>query len=407
MTSSSNVFEHSCSYYNPATKKWDSGCFTLNKNHVQFVNNSSLLDEQYHLCLTLNTITGIEKRQSNLIYPSLVICVGSERHWFGSFPSRDAVYNLLDLFWREVLLSKPHRRPSPPKAIKTDSLLGKELLGILNESKNTLIETANVLSDQSRQLYEAEEAVEDINNDLSKAEKVIRDSSLPLTLACITKNYQDSMNAKVSEVPSHRYKVTFSFSNHENKTDWEKGVLIISIDVIILKQEDNVIMQVTRDELEAFQVLSPWELCIIHKFSGIMKSCFFMCPQLSRLLKFISSLNHYKEKINYVDDDSSAYDTASCYSSSSFGSAVNTPSPSNHSSKKMDLDSSQNQVDSSMLSDEEIHELNNVLQDLQTLAAEVGKEQEQQVERITSLVENMDKTELRIKNDDKLLKKKM
>lgn len=72
-----------------------------------------------------------------------------------------------------------------------------------------------------------------------------------------------------------------------------------------------------------FKVLSPWELCIIHSFSGIKKSCYFMCPQLSRLLKFISSIPHYQEKIVYADEDSSVYDTASNYSSSSVGESCN------------------------------------------------------------------------------------
>lgn len=251
---SSNVFECPASYYNPATKKWESGCFTLNKNHIQFVNNSSDKDEQFHLCLPLSTVTGVEKRQSNFIYPSLVVCVGTEKHWFGSFTSRDAVYNLLELFWREALISRPLRIPSPIQACKTNSLLGKELLEVLNESKNTLIETANALSDQSRQLYDAEEAVEDLNSDLSKAENAVKCNSLLQVFGNISNISEDNAITNVSEVPSHRYKVTFSFSNVENKTDWETGILIISSDVISLKVDENTVMQVTKNELETIKV---------------------------------------------------------------------------------------------------------------------------------------------------------
>lgn len=254
MADSSNVFECPASYYNPATKKWESGCFTLNRIHIQFVNNSLDKNEPFHLCLSLSTVTGIEKRQSNFIYPSLVVCIGSEKHWFGSFASRDAVYNLLELFWREALISKPHIKPSPIKVCKSNSSLGKELLGLLNESENILIETANELSDQNRQLYDVEEAVEDLNDDLAKAEDAIKCNSLLQIFPNVSDSDKDDTNV-VPEVPSHRYKVTFSFSNTENKTDWEKGILVVSSDIISLKVEENTLMQVTKDELEVIKVI--------------------------------------------------------------------------------------------------------------------------------------------------------
>lgn len=244
-----NVLECSATYYNPVTKKWDSGNFTLIKNHIQFV-CSSTEGAQFHLCLPLSTITSLEKRLSNFIYPALVIGIGAEKHWFGSFSNRDAVYNLLELFWRESLISKPHRTPSPPKIFKRNTSLGKELLGILNESKNTLVGTANALADQSRQLYEAEEAVEDLNGDLTKAEEAMKTLQLPSPFANLVNNKQ--IKDSVSE--THRYKVTFSFSNDENKIDWERGTLVISNDVILLKVEEDTVMQVTKDELETVQV---------------------------------------------------------------------------------------------------------------------------------------------------------
>lgn len=269
MTDSSNVFDCPASYYNPATKKWESGCFTLNKIHIQFVNNSLDNNEPFHLCLPLSTVTGIEKRQSNFIYPSLVVCVGSEKHWFGSFANRDAVYNLLELFWREALISRPHIKPSPIKVCKTNSSLGKELLGILNESENILIETANDLSDQSRQLYDVEEAVEDLNDDLAKAEDAIKCNSLLQIFPNVLDSDKDNTNV-VPELPSHKYKVTFSFSNIENKTDWEKGILVVTNDIISLKVEENTLMQVTKDELEIIKVIY---LNISHSF---LKICIFI-----------------------------------------------------------------------------------------------------------------------------------
>ena len=92
------------------------------------------------------------------------------------------------------------------------------------------------------------------------------------------------------------------------------------------------------------------------------------------------------------------------------GSAANTPSsPStqSNSSKKLDLSSNQVQTSDNLLSEEEIQELNSVLENLQTLAAEVGREQENQLERISTITENIENTGLRIKKDEKDLKKQI
>lgn len=58
-----------------------------------------------------------------------------------------------------------------------------------------------------------------------------------------------------------------------------------------------------------------------------------------------------------------------------------------------------------MLSNEEIEEINKALQNLQTLAAEVSREQENQLERINSLVENVEKADIRIKKSNTSAKK--
>lgn len=90
------------------------------------------------------------------------------------------------------------------------------------------------------------------------------------------------------------------------------------------------------------------------------------------------------------------------------GSALNSPSSSSthsNSTQKHESDSRQMQVNGNSLSEEEIKELNRVLQNLQTLASQVGREQANQVERIDSLVENMETTELRMKKDEKSTKK--
>lgn len=69
------------------------------------------------------------------------------------------------------------------------------------------------------------------------------------------------------------------------------------------------------------------------------------------------------------------------------------------------MNSSQTQDSNNTLSDEEIQELSSVLENLKILATEVNREQVNQMERISALVENTENTRLKIKDDEKDLKK--
>lgn len=69
------------------------------------------------------------------------------------------------------------------------------------------------------------------------------------------------------------------------------------------------------------------------------------------------------------------------------------------------MNSSQTQESNNALSEEEVQELSNVLENLKTLAAEVNRGQVNQMERISALVENTENTRLKIKDDEKDLKK--
>lgn len=81
------------------------------------------------------------------------------------------------------------------------------------------------------------------------------------------------------------------------------------------------------------------------------------------------------------------------------------PSSQSNSSKKLQLNSSQTQDSNNTLSEEEIQELSSVLENLKILATEVNREQVNQMERISALVENTENTRLKIKDDEKDLKK--
>lgn len=77
--------------------------------------------------------------------------------------------------------------------------------------------------------------------------------------------------------------------------------------------------------------------------------------------------------------------------------------------KSLNSDSAQLQLEDtgSVISDEDMEQISNVLNNLQSLAIEVSREQQDQMEKIDSLIADADKTGLRINTSNKNIKKKM
>ncbi|GFV39413.1 synaptosomal-associated protein 47 [Trichonephila clavipes] len=398
------VFEDTASYYDSSNKKWSPGIFTLRENYFQFQSN----DNRRTLRIPLSTICGLEKRQSSFIYAAIVITIGSEKYWFASFSNRDTVYNLLELFWRESLLSKTYKT-SPPRQNVGATPLGKELIGILHESESNLVNAANALVHQGRQLQESQMVIEDINTDLNVAEKFLKSFNF----------IRYFMNVKVSEPKAEEktvqedgqqkhFKVTFTFSKASNDS-WEKGTLIISDEIVLLDERHNRIAVINKEGLEKIQITTPWEFCLVYSAGWDSKNCYIMCPQLSRLLKFLNCVSSFKYKIVY-DEEDSLEDKLVCSSSTSKGNKLRTPSPIEvikNSSNLIDSTAAQAQVlaDDGVISDEDMEEISNVLTNLQVLASEVSREQKNQMEQINSLITDVEKTELRMKADIKDIKK--
>ncbi|KAF8795379.1 uncharacterized protein LOC129990045 [Argiope bruennichi] len=404
MATQQAVLEENCSYFHSVIKKWISGTFTLREHSYQFQGQEN--KNKINMHIPLSTICGIEKRQSSFIYACLVITIGSEKHWFSSFPNRDTVYNLLELFWRGSLLSKSYKTSSPKP--KGDTPLGKELLSILHESESNLVTAANALVDQGRQLQESQVVLEDVNTDLAKAEKVLKTFNFTQSILAV----KQSQSSEVEEIKTaeavrqKHYKVTFTFSK-TSKENWEKGTLIIADEIVLLDEHQNRRIVINRDTLEKFQIITPWEFCLVYSSEWVSKSCFIMCPQLSGLLKYLNSIPNLKTKIVFEE---STEEIPSCSSNlpNDFKLLPLSSDESIQTGSSLSYPNSaqiQSLAEEGVISDGDIEEISSVLNNLQVLASEVSWEQKQQMEQINSLITDVEKTELRMKTDIKNIKK--
>lgn len=156
-----------CSYYVTSEKRWISGKLSLTPISVRFTaDRSGELLISFHL----SSISEIKKESSNFIFSSLTILEKENtKHWFSSLqPNRNVVFNILEHFWREQLLSS---EGAAAQAISPQTSKGKELTGLLAGSQKRLEDTAKVLEHQGEQFDNIMKGLNKIESDMDVADR--------------------------------------------------------------------------------------------------------------------------------------------------------------------------------------------------------------------------------------------
>lgn len=141
------VHSWSCSYYLDLEKQWVSGKLTLTPHSLKFIVEKT---EEVLVGLPLSSIIEIRKESSLFIFGAITVLEkGQTKHWFSSLqPSRNVVFNVIEHFWRELLLSQPGTAANIPSHVTR----GQELIGLMANSQKRMEDTAKDLQQQSEQL---------------------------------------------------------------------------------------------------------------------------------------------------------------------------------------------------------------------------------------------------------------
>lgn len=165
---SSDVRVHSwpCSYYLNLEKQWVPGKLTLTPHSLKF---SADRTEEVLVGLPLCSITEIRKEASLFIFSAITILEkGQAKHWFSSLrPSRNVVFNVIEHFWRELLLSQPGTAAHTP----SPRTRGQELVGLMASSQRRMEDTSKVLHHQGEQLDSVMRGLEKMESDLDVADR--------------------------------------------------------------------------------------------------------------------------------------------------------------------------------------------------------------------------------------------
>lgn len=156
------------SYYINSEKRWENGTLTLTRTVVRFISNQT---KEPVVSFRLSRIIEIKMESSSFIFSTLTVLEeGNVKHWFGSLkPNRVVVYNVLEHFWRERLLSPG----TETQGSACQNSKGKELISLVAGAQRRLEDTGVVLSHQGEQFDNMMEGLEKIDSDLGVADKYL------------------------------------------------------------------------------------------------------------------------------------------------------------------------------------------------------------------------------------------
>lgn len=154
------------SYYINSEKRWESGTLLLTRTMLRFVSNQR---QESLAGFRLSRIMEIKMESSSFIFSTLTVLEeGNVKHWFGSLkPNRVVVYNVLEHFWRERLLSPS----SEAQGAECQPSKGRELINLMAGAQRRLEDTGRVLSQQGEQFDNMMQGLEKIDSDLGVADK--------------------------------------------------------------------------------------------------------------------------------------------------------------------------------------------------------------------------------------------
>lgn len=155
------------SYYINSERRWEGGTLSVTRTLVRFVSSQS---KESLASFLLSRIVEIKMESSSFIFSTLTVLEeGNVKHWFGSLkPNRVVVYNVLEHFWRERLLSPSSELRG---AAAGQPSKGRQLINLAVGAQRRLEDTGTVLSQQGEQFDNMMQGLEKMNSDLGVADK--------------------------------------------------------------------------------------------------------------------------------------------------------------------------------------------------------------------------------------------
>ncbi|XP_008059783.1 synaptosomal-associated protein 47 [Carlito syrichta] len=262
-----------CSYYLEPERRWVPGRLSLTSRSLRFLTDGT---GEALVSLPLSSIMEIRKEGLRFIFSSITVLeTGHVKHWFSSLqPSRNAVFSILEHFWRELLLSQP--RAAMDALPKTR---GQELVGLMARSQRRLEDTARVLHHQGQQLDSVMTGLDKMESDLDVADRLLTELESPAWWPFSSKLWKTVPEAKPREgnsvtscKPSGREGIVIripAIISQGTASQFRPGVLVILVSGLeIYDSSSSLLHRFEREDVDDIKVHSPYEISIHHRLIG-------------------------------------------------------------------------------------------------------------------------------------------
>ncbi|KAJ4936773.1 hypothetical protein JOQ06_001359 [Pogonophryne albipinna] len=299
------------SYYINTEKRWETGTLSLTRTMVRFVSNQS---KESLTSFRLSRIMDIKMESSSFIFSTLTVLEeGNVKHWFGSLkPNRVVVYNVLEHFWRERLLSPG----SEARGAECKPSKGSELISLVAGAQRRLEDTGKVLSHQGEQFDNAMQGLEKIDSDLGVADKLLSELESPPWWPFGKLPWKTQQEAKAEGAAraaahsaagkgSGRNKVIASIPAIVTKggdSDLKPGCLLVLVSSLeVLDTNCQLIHRFERNDIDEVRVHSPYEITVRQRFIGKPDICYrFLSAKMPEAMSVLEI--QYRKKVEFTSE---------------------------------------------------------------------------------------------------------
>ncbi|NXN87049.1 SNP47 protein, partial [Bombycilla garrulus] len=398
-----------CSYYLDSSKQWIPGKLSLTPLSIKFTSDKSgeLLAD-----FRLSGIGEIKKESSHLIFSSITVLEKGTKHWFSSLhPNRNVVFNILEHFWREQLLSGREAGAGAP----LEPSKGRELTGMLEGSQKRLEDTAKVLHSQGEQFDNIMRGLHKIEGDMDVADRLLTELESPSWWPFSTKLWKTPLEAKPKEAPAAPDARTQEgvllripvIVTHRTDSSAKPGKLaLLPSGLEIWDCNSQLLHRFEAREVDDIRVHSPYEVSVRQRFLGRPDTSFrLLAARMPEAIPLLQA--QYCGKVQFLEDalgfaggagrspqadlGAPAWQAASGF----LGAAANPGIPAG----------SGEQAQLQKVSQEEAKELRQILQKLKGLALETEAELERQDEALDSIGSSVDRATLTIERQNRRMRR--
>ncbi|NP_001095790.1 synaptosomal-associated protein 47 [Bos taurus] len=407
-----------CSYYLELEKRWVPGRLSLTSLSLKFMTDKT---RETLVSFPLSSIIEIKKEASHFIFSSITILERDHsKHWFSSLqPSRNAVFSVIEHFWRELLLSESG---AAAEAASSSMTKGKELTCLMACTQKRLEDTARVLHHQGEQLDGISRGLDKMESDLDVADRLLTELESPSWWPFSSKLWKTPSETKPKWDASMADSKAFgkegiviqvpAVISQRTESHVKPGRLTVLVSGLEIYNSDSLLMhRFEREDVDDIKVHTPYEISICQRFIGKPDISYRLIsakmPEVIPILEV-----QFSKKIELLEVAMMLGSTRTSslaekgysvwHAASGLMDQATHCEPSSGSQEGRPL---QLQTSEPVISEEDTQELGQILRKLKGLALDTETELERQDEALDGITEAVDRATLTIDKHNRRMKK--